>query len=114
MTKHELFTILELITAYYDQFELDQKKIDAWHDVLRSCSFESVKARLTSFAAVSAFPPKVSDLVGAGAVGCCRAIPDVKETLVILETRHKPASKEVIKQELAHMREILGIREARM
>ncbi|MDQ0221070.1 hypothetical protein J2S21_004228 [Peribacillus cavernae] len=49
MTKNELFTILELIIVYYDQFEIDQKKVDAWHEVLQTCSFEKVKDRLLSF-----------------------------------------------------------------
>ncbi|MDQ0221069.1 hypothetical protein [Peribacillus cavernae] len=60
---------------------------------------------------MSTYPPKVSDLVVAGAV-VSRAIPDYQETVVILKTHQKPAAKEVIQQELAKMREILGIRRA--
>lgn len=109
MTKNELFTIFEFIIVYYDQFEIDQKKLNAWYEVLQPCSFEAVKERLLSFVSVSAFPPKVSDLAGAQAVGS-RAIPDEMETVVILKSLHKPAAEEVIQQELANMREILGIR----
>ncbi|MDQ0220742.1 hypothetical protein ELQ35_02130 [Peribacillus cavernae] len=111
MTKNELFTIFELIIVYYDQFEIDQKKVDARHEVLRTCSFEKVKERLLSFVSVSTFPPKVSDLAGSGAA-VSRAIPDYQETVVILKTHQKPAANKVIQQELANMRNILGIRRA--
>jgi hypothetical protein len=31
MTKRETFSLLSMIQAYYDQFEVDQMKVDVWH-----------------------------------------------------------------------------------
>ncbi|PLT33505.1 replicative helicase loader/inhibitor [Bacillus sp. V5-8f] len=109
MTKRELFTLLDLITEYYDQFEVDQKKVDSWHEALRAYSFEKVKENTLAFVTTSPYPPKISDLVGGNPVAS-RYVPDDKETVVVLYTREKPASEEVIQEELAKMRQILGIR----
>ncbi|PLR95736.1 replicative helicase loader/inhibitor [Bacillus sp. T33-2] len=109
MTKRETYLIMMTISVYYDQFEMDQQKVDAWHEVFKHYPFEPVKEKLFAFVAESPFPPKISDLVKKTAV-VSREIPGAEATRALMQTQVKPASEEVIQRELANMRKILGIR----
>ncbi|MBU8878796.1 hypothetical protein BGM26_07305 [Bacillus sp. FJAT-29790] len=108
MTKREAFTLLALISVYYEQFELDQEKVDSWHKILKDYTVDQLRENLLAYVAESPYPPKVSDLIKKPAV-VSRAIPNCADTAYILKIDWKPASEEVVKRELAKMREILGI-----
>jgi len=108
MTKREVFNLLKLISVYYDSFELKQEKVDEWYSVLRGESFQRLEENLRKHVAQSSYPPKVSELICKTEAGS-RAIPDEDETRYILILKEKPASKEVVEQSLAKIREILGI-----
>ncbi|WP_409300285.1 hypothetical protein [Peribacillus sp. SCS-155] len=109
MTKKEVFQLLDLIAEFYEQFEVEQKKVDAWFEVLRSFPFDRAKKKVLSLAAASPYSPKISDLVAAKET-TNRYIPDLEETHTILNNKPKPATEAVIQEELAKMRDILGIR----
>ncbi|MDQ0221346.1 hypothetical protein ELQ35_15665 [Peribacillus cavernae] len=108
MTKKDVFNLLDLIAEFYEKFEFDQKKLDSWHAALQSFSFEKAQKNLLAFVAVSQFPPKVADLVDGGE-GVSRYVPGIQETIAVLNVDQKPASDNVILEELARMRKILGI-----
>jgi hypothetical protein len=107
MTKRETFEILKKIAVYYDQFVVDQEKLNLWHQVLKSFSFEEILQNLFSFVRDGHYPPKVADLIPKS--GAKPTIPSPDETKVILTTRLPQASPEVVQRELANIREILGI-----
>jgi hypothetical protein len=107
MIKRETFSLLSMISVYYEQFTFDQKKVDLWHEVLKVYSFEELKQNLLSFVSDSIFPPKVSDLVQKSPLAT--TIPNPEETKIMIYTTHRPARKEVVQREMAKMREILGI-----
>ncbi|WP_153127320.1 replicative helicase loader/inhibitor [Peribacillus tepidiphilus] len=109
MTKREVFILLGMIAEYYEQFQLDQKRVDAWYEALKDCSFDRIKNNLLAFVVESAFPPKISDLVRKTSA-VSRFIPSYEETKSILYTNQQLAKEECIQEELAKMREILGIR----
>ncbi|WP_420489185.1 hypothetical protein [Neobacillus vireti] len=50
------------IQAYYEKFQFDQQKLDAWHLVLQKYSYDRVQSNLLKFVADSPHPPKISDL----------------------------------------------------
>ena len=52
-----------LIQVFYDKFQFDQHKLDAWHTVLQKYSYDRVHENLLTFVVVSPHPPKISDLV---------------------------------------------------
>ncbi|MDM5227210.1 replicative helicase loader/inhibitor [Cytobacillus sp. NJ13] len=108
MTKRETYTLLALISVYYNQFEVNQQKIDYWHEVLKHHEIEDLRLNLLRHVEVSPYPPKISDLVRKSAA-VSRAIPDCRDTAFIVPIPWKPASEEVVQAELAKMREILGI-----
>ncbi|MBT2690132.1 hypothetical protein J7I93_18345 [Bacillus sp. ISL-47] len=109
MTKRETYTLLALIAVYYEQFEVNQRKIDSWHEVLQSHEVEDLRRNLLLHVKESPYPPKISDLVRKSAM-VSRAIPNCLDTDCIVPIAWKPASEEVVQAELAKMREILGIR----
>lgn len=109
MTKRETYTLLALIAVYYEQFEVNQQKIDSWHEVLKSHGIEELRRNLLRHVEESPYPPKISDLVRKTAA-VSRAIPDCRDTASIVPSAWKPASEAVVQAELAKMREILGIR----
>ncbi|MEK3822906.1 hypothetical protein MKY20_27955 [Cytobacillus sp. FSL W8-0315] len=108
MTKRETYTLLALIAVYYEQFEVNQQKIDYWHEVLRHHEVEDLRQNLLQHVEVSPYPPKISDLMRKSAA-VSRAIPDCRDSAFIVPISWKPASEEVVQAELAKMREILGI-----
>ncbi|WHY03428.1 replicative helicase loader/inhibitor [Neobacillus sp. DY30] len=63
MNKKELYTLMVLIQAYYEKFQFDQQKLDAWHMVLQKYTYERVHEQLLNFVVDSPHPPKISDLV---------------------------------------------------
>ncbi|MFK9094408.1 hypothetical protein [Bacillus salipaludis] len=55
--------MMVLIQVYYDKFQFDQHKLDAWHMVLQKYSYDPVHENLLEFVLDSPHPPKISDLV---------------------------------------------------
>ncbi|MDR7001361.1 replicative helicase loader/inhibitor [Neobacillus niacini] len=88
MIKRETFDLLKKIHVFYEQFVVDQEKLDLWHEVLKEYSLEKVQKNLFAFAQKSSVPPKVSDLTQKSAL----TIPDVEETRKIIYKRLKPAN----------------------
>ncbi|WP_423800032.1 replicative helicase loader/inhibitor [Neobacillus sp. SAB-20_R2A] len=107
MMKRETFELLKAINTFYDQFIVNQEKVNLWHEVLKGYAYDIVQERLFSFVKESPYPPKIADLLpkSSGAM----TVPNTSETRVIMAARHKLASEEVIQRELANMRAILGI-----
>ncbi|MEH7342516.1 replicative helicase loader/inhibitor [Bacillus sp. JJ1532] len=110
MTKREVFNLMSLISVYYEQFELNQEKVDSWHQVLKGYSADQLEGNFLDFVVESPYPPKISDLIRKPAV-VSRVIPGCDDTTYILHMDYKPASREVVERELKKMREILGIRQ---
>jgi hypothetical protein len=107
-TKRETYALLEQINLYYEQFQITQQKIDSWHEVLIDFSYERLQRNLLKYVTYSSFPPKICDLISTSD-RISRAIPDVMETHTQLMNEQSPADEEVIKTELANIRELLGI-----
>lgn len=107
MTKRETFSLLSMIQAYYDQFEVDQMKVDVWHEALKSYALEEMKQNLLSFVKKSPYPPKVSDLVPQAI--SWNSIPNVEETKGIIYPKLKLASAETVRRETAKIDKLLGV-----
>ncbi|RST61222.1 hypothetical protein D5F11_004035 [Siminovitchia terrae] len=107
MTKRETFSLMARIAVYYEQFELDQKKLDSWHEVLKECNLEELEAALQAHVSASVYPPKIADLLKK--LLEARVVPGPEETASIAAGKDKPASREVIQRELEKVRTILGI-----
>jgi hypothetical protein len=108
MIKQETFKLLKKIAAFYDQFVIDQEKVDLWHEVLKRYSFDEVQKNLFSYVAKSCNPPCLYDLVHKQEGS--RTIPNAEETKILLIRNYVPASEEVVQDNLAKMRAILGIK----
>lgn len=62
MIKKESFEIMNLIHAYYPNFEVTQERIDAWHLILCKFAFEDVRKNVVRFAEANKFSPTVHEL----------------------------------------------------
>ena len=96
-----------MIQGYYDQFEVDQMKVDLWHEALKSYELEDLKQNLLNLVRNSQYPPKVSDLISKAS--SWNSIPNVEETKDILNQKVKLASEETVRREKAKIDKILGI-----
>ncbi|WP_260851775.1 replicative helicase loader/inhibitor, partial [Bacillus pumilus] len=65
MTKAETLELLKLIKTYYEHFEVDQSKLDAWAKILKPENYERIEANLIVYVKNNQFPPKVADLIKA-------------------------------------------------
>ena len=63
MSKKECYKLMDLIQVYYEKFQFDQHKLDAWYMVLQKYSYDKVQKNLLKFVEESPHPPKISDLV---------------------------------------------------
>jgi hypothetical protein len=108
-TKRETYALLEQIYLYYEQFQINQQKIDGWHEALKDFSYERLHQNLLNYVAHSSFPPKICDLISTPDRIHTR-VPDVTETYKQLMNDQPSANEEVIQAELAKMRKLLGIR----
>ncbi len=63
MTKKEIYQLMVLIQAYYENFQFDQHKLDAWHMVLQKYSYDKMHESLLKYVIDSPHAPKISDLV---------------------------------------------------
>ena len=109
MTKREVFQLLSMIACYYEHFELDQERVNAWTKVLKPYDFEPLEQNLIKHVTESPYPPKISELVRKKAAGA-RTIPNDRETEHSLKSDYAQASPEVVQAHLAKLREILGIK----
>jgi Loader and inhibitor of phage G40P len=107
-TKRETYALLEEIHLYYEQFQINQKIFDGWHEVLKDFSYERLHQNLLKYVTHASFPPKICDLISSYDK-ISRAIPDAMETDKNLMNAKLPANEEVIKTELANIRKLLGI-----
>ncbi|MGG3468995.1 replicative helicase loader/inhibitor [Neobacillus pocheonensis] len=107
MIKRETFELLKQISVLYDQFVVNQEKVNIWHEVLKGYFFEDVQKNLLSFAAESSFPPKLADLVKKSPA--INTTPSQEETIKFIIRKPQLASEEVVQRNLAEMRKILGI-----
>lgn len=83
MIKRETYSLLSMIEVYYDQFKVDQRKVDLWHEALQNYELEDLKKELVTFVLYSSYPPKVTDLVPKTPVGT--NIPNLAETKDIVK-----------------------------
>jgi hypothetical protein len=107
MTKRETYSLLSTIQKCYDQFDVDQEKVDVWHEALKNYELEDLKRNLLSFVKEFPYPPKVSDLVPKAI--SWNSIPNVEETREIIYPKVKLASEEAVRRETAKIDKILGI-----
>lgn len=107
-TKRETYALLEQICLYYEQFQINQQKIDGWHEVLKDFSYDHLQGNLLKYVTHASFPPKICDLISTSD-RISRAIPDAMETHTNLMNDQPPANEEVVKAELANIRKLLGI-----
>ncbi|WHX74676.1 replicative helicase loader/inhibitor [Bacillus safensis] len=116
MTKAETLELLKLIKTYYEHFEVDQSKLDAWAKILKPENYERIEANLIVYVKNNQFPPKVSDLLNQKErYSRSAAIPNVEETQSYLSEieRAEPTEEEQekIEQHKAAIRKVLGIGE---
>lgn len=107
MIKWETFELLKQIAVFYEQFTVDQQKVDLWHEVLKGYTFDEVEAKLHRFVQESDFPPKIADLVKKPK--STNTTSNQEETMTYIIRKPQPAPEMVVQTELAKMREILGI-----
>ena len=107
MTKRETFELLKKIKVFYDQFIVNQEKLNLWHEVLKDFPLEEIQENLFVYVTGSSFPPKVADLILKSESK--QAVPSPNETKGIFTAGLGPASPEVVQRELTKMRDILGI-----
>lgn len=100
------------IAVYYEQFDLDQNRLDSWHEVLKNSEMEDLEAALMAHVSTSVYPPRIADLLNKPAP-MARFVPDAEQTAWITSAEETPACDEVRMSELAKMRKILGIDERR-
>ncbi|MFH7819170.1 hypothetical protein [Neobacillus thermocopriae] len=108
MNKRETFTLLKIIWNFYDQFVVDQDKVNYWYEAMKDWPLEEVQKNLLEFVRQSPYPPKVSELAPNKTTNAM-SVPNLEETKVIITRQHKPASEEVAQRSMAQMRAILGI-----
>ncbi|MEK5521804.1 MULTISPECIES: replicative helicase loader/inhibitor [Heyndrickxia] len=108
MTKRETFQLLKLIAEYYDSFEISQEKVDSWYEILIIFPFEELKENLIQYVKSSTYPPKIADIIGKSA-SMSRVVPSYEHTVPKLHFQNKRASEDVITDELAKLRKVLGI-----
>ncbi|WEZ72399.1 replicative helicase loader/inhibitor [Bacillus altitudinis] len=117
MTKAETLELLKLIKTYYEHFEFDQTKLDAWARILKPENYEKIEANLIFYVKYNQFPPKVADLIKAKESRTDRsaAIPNVEETQNYLSELNKaePTQEELekIERHKSEIRKLLGIGE---
>lgn len=109
MTKRETFALLSLIAIYYEQFELNQQRVDSWFAVLKDHSYELLEKNLLVYVTKSPYPPKISELFQIQPVNS-RVVPNEESTSFLLQMPYEPAKEEVVQEELRKMRELLGIK----
>ncbi|WP_420490519.1 replicative helicase loader/inhibitor [Neobacillus drentensis] len=63
MIKRETFALLTRITVFYDQFEVNQEKVNLWHEVLREYPLTEIQGNLLTFVRNSSYPPKLAELI---------------------------------------------------
>ncbi|HBU89861.1 replicative helicase loader/inhibitor [Bacillus pumilus] len=115
MTKAETLELLKLIKTYYEHFEVDQSKLDAWARILKPENYERIEANLFVYVKYNQFPPKVADLIKAKESRTDRsaAIPNIEETQNYLSELDKAEpteeEQEQIERHKAEIRKVLGI-----
>lgn len=62
MTKEETFDILETIQCFYPNFEITQKKIDSWYNILKNDQFKKVLNNVNKHAIEKKFPPTIAEI----------------------------------------------------
>ena len=82
MTK-KVFQLLSLIAVYYDSYDINQRKVDEWHILLKNDSYQRLEKNLRGHAEMSLYPPRVFKLIRKLEHGS-RFIPDYEETLDFL------------------------------
>ena len=109
MNKKEVYEIARLIRSYYEQTKFNQEKLDAWYAILQNYEFVKVKVNLEAFVKRSDFPPKMRDLIEEEKP-LSSNVPSYEETMTLFGVKAERSSSTVVQEELAKMREILGIR----
>lgn len=116
ISKKQTFEILSMISELYDQFEITQNRIDAWHLALKNSDFEVIENNLFEYAKANRFPPKIADLhqiKSENAIDRMNAIPNADETRTYLQSMELPKEtkeeKVLIEESKAKIRKILGI-----
>lgn len=107
MNKRETFALLKMISVFYEQFSLDQEKVNLWHDAIKDLTFVDMEENLLKHVRQSPFPPKVSELYIKSSVP--GIVPNPDETRFILTRHYVPANREVVQMELANIRKVLSI-----
>lgn len=62
MNKEQVFEVLELLHNAYPNFSLDQKKIDAWHRLLKDQNPAIIMRNAERYIMEFKFPPSIADL----------------------------------------------------
>jgi hypothetical protein len=62
MIKAQTFEIMEIIQQFY-RFDIDQRKIDSWHNILQAYEFDMVMSNLEKYVKYNQYPPGIADLL---------------------------------------------------
>jgi hypothetical protein len=63
MNKKEVYEVLETIQQFHDRFEITQKRIDAWYEVLKDYDIKPILNKVIRIASTSKFVPSIAELI---------------------------------------------------
>ncbi len=63
MKKTELIQLMKLISKYYQNFEVDKEKIEAWFVLMQDVPFERAQKNLWEHCRRSSFVPTPADII---------------------------------------------------
>jgi hypothetical protein len=128
MDKKQVLQIIQSIESIYNNhftknvLPSEQKNkiknvVETWYEFLKDHEYEEVKGNLKFHVNHSKFAPSIAELINKPDYEKASgpAVPSYEETQEMLKQREKnkaeAASPEVVEQELANIRKILGIRD---
>lgn len=67
MTKAELAKLLAVLAASYPKFEVDDLKVQVWHEMLRDLDYSVASMAIKKLIALNTFPPAIAEVRKAAA-----------------------------------------------
>jgi hypothetical protein len=97
MIKKEAFNIMQYVKVFYERFEINQEKINAWYNVLQAEDFQEVRKIVEVYARTNKFPPTVAELLPTKQLNGVMSVEQTRAHLDKLE-REREAAKQQSKK----------------
>lgn len=62
MNQEKTVELMELITTYFERFQVSEQKFNAWYEILKDHEFESCRKNLIKHVKESSFVPTIADI----------------------------------------------------